>query len=275
MQFTKIHSCGADYLFVDCVSEQVTDSISDIARKVCARATGIGALGLVLLLYSNDADYRIEIYNPLGEKVPADPDILCCSAAFASDIFANVGKTVSFDTDYGVKYVVANDDGSFTVNAGIPVVTPQLIPVDCTDEDFIDRTVIAGNCEFNVTSVSVGNRPFAVIFTKDSEELYNLDIYEYAPLIEKHNIFPSGTNVVFVNKDGSDLLGIRCWVAGEGEACGFSNASCAAFVAARLNGLDRESVNVKSLGGDMKAEISDDGFLYVTSFAEVIFKTEC
>lgn len=274
MVLWKMHCSGADYLFADCVNGQLEKTASETAAEVCGRSTGIGALGLVLLLYSNDADLRIEIYNSFGEKSVCNPDVLCCAAKFAAEKFGNVNKTLSFDTDSGIKYVAANEDGSFTMNAGVPVTTPQLIPVDYTGESFIDRIVCADNVEYAVTCLSLGDNPFAVIFTEDGEELNSIDVSAVAPHIEKHNIFPLGVNVVFANDAGDNLLQERCCIAGIGEVCGCSFGACAAYTAAWLNKLVDDRGTVECHGGDLKIEISDDDFIYVTAFAEFVFEVE-
>lgn len=273
MLLCKMQCAGADYLFADCFDTSL-DNPAETAGKVCDRYFGVGAFGLVLLLYSNDADFRIDIYNRFGEKIKPNPDVLCCAAEFARKLGLFKSGNISADTDLGVKYAAANDDGSFTINAGIPVTTPQLIPVDSTDESFVNKTIVVGNAEYQATCLSVGDNPFTVIFMNDTDELNSLEIYKTAPFIEGHNIFPVGTNVVFVNAVDRAVLQERCWLLGEREVTGNGFGAAAAFFAARLNGLADDSATVETLGGDLKIDVSADGFVYVTLSAEKVFEIE-
>ncbi len=273
MLLTKMQCSGADYLFADCYND-VLDNPSALAAKVCDRHLGVGSLGLVLLLYSNDADFRIEIYDSYGAKVSPDPAVLCCAVAFAGLLDIPLRSTVSFDTDSGIKYVVMNEDGSCTVNAGLPVLTPQLIPVDYTGDCFIDKVVSVKGIDYRTTCLSLAERPYAVVFTENGEELNDLNLKKIAPYFEAHNIFPVGTNVVFANVVDNTLVQERCWLFGDGESVGDSFGAVAAYTAAWLNKLSGDKGTVETLGGDVLVEVSDDDFVYFTSKGEKVFDVQ-
>ena len=65
MKFTKMHGCGNDYVYVNCLQEQV-DNPEEVARLVSDRHFGIGSDGLILIHSSEIADFRMAMYNADG-----------------------------------------------------------------------------------------------------------------------------------------------------------------------------------------------------------------
>ena len=65
MIFTKMQSIGNDFLILNCFDD-VIDVDEDLSVKLCDRHFGIGADGLALIFYSDDADIKVEFYNPDG-----------------------------------------------------------------------------------------------------------------------------------------------------------------------------------------------------------------
>ena len=67
MKFTKMHGCGNDYIYVNCM-EQMLDNPAKTAVKVSDRHFGIGSDGLILICSSKVADFRMEMYNADGSE---------------------------------------------------------------------------------------------------------------------------------------------------------------------------------------------------------------
>ena len=275
MLITKMQCIGNDFLVANCFYDKI-ENPSVLAREICDRHFGIGADGLVLLLYSNDADFRTEFYNPYGVKSKCTPNMLICAVKYALDNDLVNKLTVSVDTDDGVKYLTVSDSDKveITTNCGLPVLTPQLIPVDYTGEDFINKVINIFDKSYQLTCVSVQGNPCAVMFTENGEELNEIEIGLIAPYIEKHNIFPSGCNVIISNVVDRNLLQARCWVLNQGEVIGCDFGATAALVAATLCGYTDDKVAVELHGGDVSVEISDDDFIYLTANADKVFEIE-
>ena len=65
MQFTKMHGCGNDYVYVNLFEEKI-DNPAELSIKVSDRHFGIGSDGLITIGPSDVADFRMRIYNAAG-----------------------------------------------------------------------------------------------------------------------------------------------------------------------------------------------------------------
>lgn len=273
MIFTKMQCAGNDFLILNCFNDIIEIS-DDLPLKVCDRHFGIGADGLALVLYSNDADFKLEFYNPDGTKSPCNTNLLRCAGKYALDNKIVEKDLISVDTENGIKYIKVSDDdkNKLIINIGEPVFTPQLIPVDYTGDEFINKVVSVAGKDYVVNCVSVNSKPCTVIFTDNTEELNDLEINKIAPFIERHNIFPNNTNVIFANILSNDHIQVRCWQFNIGEVIGCDFGAAAAFAVANYIGKTDDKALAELYGGDLNFEISDDNFIYVTASAENVFE---
>ena len=68
MKFTKMHGIGNDYVYVNCLEEELPMDAGRLAELVSDRHFGIGSDGLVLIGPSEVADFRMDIYNADGSQ---------------------------------------------------------------------------------------------------------------------------------------------------------------------------------------------------------------
>lgn len=273
MIFTKMQCVGNDFLILNCF-DNIIDVQEDLSVKVCDRHFGIGADGLALILYSNDADFKLDFYNPDGTKSPCNTNILRCAVKYALDNKIVDKDLISVDTLNGIKYVKLSDENKemLIVNIGEPIFTPQLIPVDYTGDEFMEKVVSVGADDYIASCVSINSNPCTVIFTENTDKLNELELNRVAPFIEKHNIFPNNTNVVFANITDRNVIQVRCWQLNTGEVIGCDFGAAAAFAVANYLGKIEDNIEAELYGGDLKLEISDDNFIYVTATAENVFE---
>src|SRR4030066_1125410 len=66
--FTKMHGCGNDFIFLDCLNGEIGD-LGGVAKRLCDRRFGIGADQLLTVHPSKIADFKMEIYNADGGQV--------------------------------------------------------------------------------------------------------------------------------------------------------------------------------------------------------------
>lgn len=272
MIFTKMQCVGNDFLILNGFNDIVEIS-ENLPVKVCDRHFGIGADGFAIILYSNDADFKLDFYNSDGIKSPCNTNVLRCAVKYALDNKIVDKDLISIDTDNGIKYVKKEENtDNLIINIGEPIFTPQLIPVDYTDDEFMDKVISVGADDYIASCVSVNSNPCTVIFTDNTEKLNELEINKIAPYIEKHNIFPNNTNVVFANVENRKTIQVRCWQINNGEVIGCDFGAVAAFTVANYMGKVEDKIIAELYGGDLNLELSDDNFAYVTATAENVFE---
>ena len=272
MIFTKMQCVGNDFLILNGFNDIIEIS-ENLPVKVCDRHFGIGADGFAIILYSNDADFKLEFYNPDGIKSPCNTNVLRCAVKYAIDNKIVDKDLISIDTSNGIKYVKKEENtDNLIINIGEPIFTPQLIPVDYTGDEFMDKVISVGADDYIASCVSVNSNPCTVIFTDNTEKLNELEINKIAPFIEKHNIFPNNTNVVFANVENRETIQVRCWQINNGEVIGCDFGAVAAFTVANYMGKVEDKIIAELYGGDLNLELSDDNFAYVTATAENVFE---
>jgi len=83
MNFTKMQGAGNDFILVE--TSDVNWNWSKMALAMCNRRFGIGADGLLLLLPSDVADFRMREFNPDGSEAKACGNGLRCLAKYVID----------------------------------------------------------------------------------------------------------------------------------------------------------------------------------------------
>ena len=156
------------------------------------------------------------------------------------------------------------------VNMGKAVLEPKEIPVNISGSKIVDYPAKIGGDNYNITCVSTGN-PHCVVFTKIVD---TIDIEKIGPKFEFNELFPERVNTEFIQVINNKTLKMRVWERGSGETQACGTGACAAVVAAVENGIcpRNEDVTVKLKGGDLNIKYTDDGTVYLTGNAEIVFK---
>jgi diaminopimelate epimerase len=100
--------------------------------------------------------------------------------------------------------------------------------------------------------------PHTIVFV---EELSKEDVYKYGPLLEKNKIFPKNTNVNFVKIEDEENISVYTWERGCGYTLGCGTGMTASVIISNLLNKVKNIVNVKSEGGIVKIDISDDVYM--------------
>ena len=281
MKFTKMHGCGNDYVYVNLFEEKLDDP-ARVSIYVSDRHFGIGSDGLITIGPSDKADFRMRIYNADGSEAEMCGNGIRCVAKYVYDHKLTDKTEISVETGAGIKYltlyVEENKVSQVRVDMGEPILTPGDIPVVKADgsaygDDYrvIDEPISAGNREWHMTCVSMGN-PHAITFVDDID---SLDIEHIGPMFEKKEIFPEQVNTEFIQVVSRDVIKMRVWERGSGETLACGTGACASVVACVLNGLTEDKVTVKLLGGDLFIEYNrDENTVYMTGPARITFTGE-
>ena len=191
---------------------------------VSDRHFGIGSDGLITIGPSDKADFRMRIYNADGSEAEMCGNGIRCVAKYVYDHKLTDKTEISVETGAGIKYltlyVEENRVSQVRVDMGEPILTPGDIPVVKADgsaygDDYrvIDEPISAGNREWHMTCVSMGN-PHAVVFVDD---VAGFELEKYGPLFENHKMFPKRTNTEFVEILSRNEAKMRVWERGSAE----------------------------------------------------------
>ncbi|MBQ1793053.1 MAG: diaminopimelate epimerase, partial [Peptostreptococcaceae bacterium] len=146
---------------------------------------------------------------------------------------------------------------SIKVNMGKPNFNPKFIPVDIDKDKCIKESIKIEDKVFEINSVLMGV-PHTIVFV---EELSKEDVYKYGPLLEKNKIFPKNTNVNFVKIEDEENISVYTWERGCGYTLGCGTGMTASVIISNLLNKVKNIVNVKSEGGIVKIDISDDVYM--------------
>ena len=274
MKFTKMQGLGNDYVYVNCLEEQVPTP-PELARWVSARHFGVGSDGLILICPSQQADFQMVMYNADGSQAQMCGNGIRCVGKYVHDRGLTNRETITVETLAGVKTLrLTVKDGvtqSVTVDMGEPVLTPGQIPVRAEGDQMINCPVTVDGRTYGITAVSMGN-PHGVVFLPEVEDL---DLCRIGPAFEQHEIFPERTNTEFVKVESPELLRMRVWERGSGETLACGTGACATLVAAYLCGKSGREATVRLLGGDLRIRWDEDtNHVFMTGPAEFVFDGE-
>lgn len=242
INFSKMHGLGNDYIYINCL-ENYLENASDIAVRMSDRHFGVGSDGLILIMPSQECDYRMEMYNRDGSRGKMCGNAIRCVGKYLYDFGITDKDDILIETDSGPRRLqlqtCAGVVEQVSVDMGQPVFEPDKIPVIWPQADAINISLTAGGREYRLSCLSMGN-PHAVIFADDVE---GIDLPGIGPLLENHPMFPDRINVEFVQVIDRSNLRMRVWERGAGETMACGTGACAALAAAVRNGLsDREAV---------------------------------
>ena len=262
LEFTKMHGCGNDYVYVVALKARPADPAA-LSRRLSDRHFGVGGDGLIMLAPSRTANLRMEMYNADGSRGDMCGNGIRCVARLAYERGIVRANPMVIETDAGLKTIqlqVANGKvQSATVDMGEPILDGRQVPV-AADGRVIDYPLeVSGRTE-KITAVSMGN-PHCVLFVKD-ESVFKLDVFEFARLgrqFENHPFFPKRVNTEFILPLSRDRLRMRVWERGSGETLACGTGACASLVAAVLTGHADRKATVELRGGNLDIEWRGNG----------------
>lgn len=233
--FWKMHGAGNDFILVDDRRAEFPASDAGWIRRLCARNTGVGSEGLILIQPSTEAHFRMRFFNPDGSVGEMCGNGARCVARLAYDLGIAPSR-MRMETGAGlVRAEIADDRVRLFM-------TP---PADWR----MNFPLEAGGRNLTCHSVNTGV-PHAVI---EMGGLDSVNVHELGRAVRYHPAFaPRGTNVNVMTVTGPGALRLRTYERGveaETPACGTGSVACA-LVAGRL-GKVTPPVQVATAGGDV------------------------
>ncbi len=277
MNFTKMHGCGNDYVYIDGASQQISQEDKPrVVRFLSDRHFGVGGDGAIFINPSDVADFEMEMYNADGTRAEMCGNGIRCVAKYVYDKGLTDKRQLSIVSAGQVKYLELTVDeenrvSRVRVNMGNPILEPQRIPVALSGERAVDVPIWVGEQEYRMTCVSMGN-PHAVVFV---ENVGDMELEQIGSMFERHELFPNRTNTEFVEVVDRRHVKMRVWERGTGETLACGTGCCATAVACVLNGLTDNQVTVEVLGGEIEVTWDrEENLVYMTGPATTVFEGE-
>ncbi|MEN8614694.1 diaminopimelate epimerase [Dehalogenimonas sp. THU2] len=276
MEFTKVQSAGNDFVLIEAANLKA--DWSELAIATCHRHFGIGADGLLLLLPSKKADFRMRIYNSDGTEAEACGNGLRCLVNYIYTKGLSRSKVITVETAGGIRTAeISSTEGSpkIRIGMGSPIFTPKEIPVvvelgkgGLVCGMTVNYPFTAADTTFKLSFVSMGN-PHAVYFT--NQPVAGFPLSTFGPAVETANIFPRKTNFEVARVLNNRTIEMRVWERGVGETLACGSGACAVAVTGWMLGCIGDTVDIRLPGGTLIAEWPGSGEVYLTGQAELVF----
>ena len=272
MRFSKMHGIGNDYVYVNGFTERIDDPAS-VAVKISDRHFGIGSDGLILILPSQVADFRMRMFNADGSEGKMCGNGIRCVGKYVYDNGLTDKTEVTVETLAGIRKLVLypGKDGKIErvrVWMGVPRFSDRDDIPDLPEKRF-PVTLSVHDRNFDFYCVSMGN-PHAVTVVDDTA---SFPVEYYGAEVQKKPIFPESVNVEFVQLLSRTSIRMRVYERGSGETLACGTGACASAAALIRLGLIERKAEVQLLGGNLEIDWQEDG-LYMTGPAAHVFDGE-
>lgn len=262
--FVKAHACGNDFLIVE--ESFAGRSHANLARRLCARNSSIGADGIEFLDRTQraDCDYFLRLFNSDGSEAELSGNGTRCVAAWLA--MSEGLRQVALGTHGGVRdcrvVEVRGDEYWIESAMGVPRVMPRTIGID-------------GVGEVPGAMVNVGNPHFVLFVDSDDFSAHGLKWQELGARISTSPLFPHGTNVEFVRVLSPQEIAFRIYERGCGPTTSSGTGTCASSAAAMaLRDTARELHAVAEGGAQRTVWSSSDAAMLLTGPAEIVCRGE-
>lgn len=241
MEFYKYQGTGNDFVIIDNRNLQFPKD-KTIIEKCCDRRFGIGGDGLILLENHPTLDFKMVYYNSDGRESSMCGNGGRCIIAFAN--FLDIFKTKT-------KFEAIDGLHEGEIKKG----TVKLKMTDVSEIKKIEK-----DFELNTGSPH---------YIQMVENLENFEVVKLGKSIRNSaRYLKEGINVNFVEKISENEISVRTYERGvedETFSCG-TGVTAAALVIMQQS--EEKTINVKTLGGNLKIFAEKDGTSYTNIWLE-------
>ena len=242
--FYKMSGSGNDFVVIDATRQAADDLMRpERVQAICARATGVGADGLVLLEPSDRAAYRMTYLNSDGSRADLCGNASLCSARLASELGLLPGPAFRIETDAGILEARLLADGPEVDLQPVTDVRPSL-PFRL---DTGERRV----------GFALAGVPHLVVRVDD---VATVNVRERGRPLRNDSSLEHGANVNFVSRDEAGVWNVRTYergVEGETLACGTGAVATAILLASAGEIDDRVALTTRS-GRALRVRLSQN-----------------
>jgi diaminopimelate epimerase len=258
MKFAKAHAYGNDFLYIH-QTEVEGVRLDALVRDLCDRHAGIGADGLIVY-DGTGSGASMRLFNADGSRAEVSGNGVRALAALLLRDDSRPDADIVIRTEAGAKRLLRTERSTFRQTFRAEMGTPV---------DLGQLTLSAGGEVLQAVVLDMGN-PQCVILGPLPDEMR---FRRLGQALERHELFPDGTNVEFTQVETPTELRIVIWERGVGPTTSSGTGSCAALVAAAAYGGAERAADVVAPGGRQHVEWLDEG-VYLTGWAELICEGE-
>ena len=283
MNFTKLQGAGNDFILVETSDTQ--RNWSPLAIAMCNRHLGVGADGLLVLLPSDVAQFKMRIFDADGSEAEACGNGIRCMAkyAFENGLIDNEADQMLVETVAGNRTIkLYKTEGRLTevqASMGEPKFRANDIPAIIRESEgkivdiksMLGYPVTVDRTDLLLNLISMGN-PHAVYFWQ--YPVSDFPLFELGSKVEHLAIFPNRVNFEVARVVSRQQIEARVWERGVGETLACGSGACAIAVAAQLYGYIDNKVNIKLPGGILGVEWDRVGEVFLSGPAEIVFTGE-
>jgi len=270
MRFTKMHGLGNDFVLIEPAPEAGL-RYGELASRLCDRHTGIGADGLVLVLPSQKADFRMRIFNADGSEPEMCGNAIRCFAKYVYERGLTEKTDLTVETLAGIiKPRIMLDAEKVTgvrVDMGEPRTDRGDIPMVGPEGPVVNEAFTLDGENLFISGLRMGV-PHMIVW---EEKLSVRRMERLGELMEKDPAFPQKTNVNFAEVLNAGEIALRTWERGVGPTLACGTGACATGVAASMAGFTGKTVTIHLALGDLLIEWLEDGHVYMTGPAAEVF----
>ena len=212
---------------------------AEVAQRLCARHSGIGADGVEFLERRADGSFFLRLFNSDGSEAELSGNGTRCVAAWLAQ--SEGVREVTFGTHGGVRHCTVLEERGrewwIRSAMGVPRVMPRRIELAGV------HGVIGG------AMVNVGNPHYVLFVESEDFSAHGMSWQALGERIATDRLFPHGTNVEFVRVVSPEEIEFRIYERGCGPTTSSGTGTSASAAAAmQLRGVNRE-VNATAEGG--------------------------
>lgn len=253
LKFSKFSATGNDFIVIDNRNKITSPDNHTMWNRLCARKTGIGADGVLLLENSKKYDFKMRYLNSDGYESE-----MCGNGARAISYFA---KTLSITSQKPNQYSFETMNSSYL--AEIYKEHVKLKMTELSEIRLVDLEIFN---EFERSIYMNTGVPHSVFQVNSIDDF---DVLGKGRDIRYHQCFKNGCNVNFFAVTGERTLAIRTYERGvEDETLACGTGATATAIAASMFFNWKDKIQITTLGGQLEI-IFDDKFENVFLCGEV------
>ena len=268
MEFEKWQALGNDYVIVE--ADALAFELTPLRiRAICAAGTGVSSDGILLLSRSTQPGplAHLRIFNPDGSEAEVSGNGAREAVLYMRRHGWAREDAFSIETAAGELRPRISSPTTCTIDMGRARVQSPDYP---SGHDDGRGQLTAGGRAWSFQHVQVGNPQCAIRMASETE-LEALDLREFGPEIEHHELFPNRTNVSWFAELEPGRIRVRVFERGAGETASSGTGASGAAVAYVLDGGDSPVTAVLD-GGELQIEVGDGLCFTLTGWAVPVYR---